>query len=103
MRALALQMGNDMTNEQLEAAMTVMDTDGNGEIELSEFMEWWRGCEADRQNAALFGDVGAVLLSPRDSGASGPSSEVSTRTRSTPQRVRSSSPSCGQSQFAPLN
>jgi len=38
---LCLEMGVELSPEQLEVALKVMDTDGNGTIELDEFEKWW--------------------------------------------------------------
>eukprot|EP01043_Picozoa_sp_COSAG02_P052569 COSAG02_NODE_5683_length_4131_cov_2.397817_2_plen_785_part_00 len=34
-------MGESMTEEQLDAAMAVMDGDGGGEVDFDEFLTWW--------------------------------------------------------------
>jgi len=39
--ALCLEMGTMLTPEQLEVALKVMDSDGNGTIEFDEFEKWW--------------------------------------------------------------
>jgi len=39
--ALCMEMGVVMLPEQLEIAIKVMDTDGNGTIEFDEFEKWW--------------------------------------------------------------
>jgi len=41
LHALCLEMGVQLSPEQLEMALKVMDTDGNGTIELDEFEKWW--------------------------------------------------------------
>jgi len=41
LHALCLEMGTELSPEQLEMALKVMDTDGNGTIELDEFEKWW--------------------------------------------------------------
>jgi len=41
LHALCLEMGYELSPEQLEVAIKVMDSDGNGTIELSEFEAWW--------------------------------------------------------------
>ena len=33
--------GTKLSKAKLQAAMAEMDADGNGEVELSEFQEWW--------------------------------------------------------------
>ena len=33
--------GTKLSKAKLRAAMAEMDADGNGEVELSEFQEWW--------------------------------------------------------------
>ena len=33
--------GTKLSKPKLRAAMAEMDADGNGEVELSEFQEWW--------------------------------------------------------------
>jgi Ca2+-binding EF-hand superfamily protein len=34
--------GPGSTEEELDAIMGQVDADGNGEVELSEFMDWWK-------------------------------------------------------------
>jgi len=41
LHALCMEMGFEMNKEQLEVAIKVMDTDGNGTIEFDEFEKWW--------------------------------------------------------------
>jgi len=41
LHALCMEMGVEMSPEQLEVAVKVMDTDGNGTIEFDEFEKWW--------------------------------------------------------------
>jgi len=41
LHALCMEMGVDMSPEQLEVAVKVMDSDGNGTIEFDEFEKWW--------------------------------------------------------------
>jgi len=41
LRALCMEMGVQLSAEQLEVALKVMDSDGNGTIELDEFEKWW--------------------------------------------------------------
>jgi len=41
LHALCMEMGVEMSNEQIEVALKVMDSDGNGTIELDEFEKWW--------------------------------------------------------------
>jgi len=41
LHSLCLEMGVMLSPEQLEMAVKVMDTDGNGTIELDEFEKWW--------------------------------------------------------------
>jgi len=41
LHALCLEMGVELNKEQLEVAVKVMDTDGNGTIEFDEFEKWW--------------------------------------------------------------
>ena len=41
LRALCMEMGVVLSAEQLDAALRVMDMDGNGTIELDEFERWW--------------------------------------------------------------
>jgi len=41
LHALCLEMGVEMSPEQLEVAVKVMDSDGNGTIEFDEFEKWW--------------------------------------------------------------
>jgi len=41
LHALCMEMGFAMSPEQVEMAIKVMDTDGNGTIEFDEFEKWW--------------------------------------------------------------
>jgi len=41
LHALCMEMGVELNPEQLEVAIKVMDTDGNGTIEYDEFAKWW--------------------------------------------------------------
>ena len=41
LHALCMEMGTLLSAEQLEMALKVMDTDGNGTIEYNEFEKWW--------------------------------------------------------------
>jgi len=41
LHALCMEMGVELNAEQLEVAVKVMDTDGNGTIEYDEFEKWW--------------------------------------------------------------
>jgi len=41
LHALCMEMGYELNPEQLEMAIKVMDTDGNGTIEYDEFEKWW--------------------------------------------------------------
>jgi len=41
LHALCMEMGAELNAEQLEVAIKVMDTDGNGTIEYDEFEKWW--------------------------------------------------------------
>jgi len=41
LHALCLEMGVMLNAEQLEVALKVMDSDGNGTIEFDEFEKWW--------------------------------------------------------------
>jgi len=41
LHSLCLEMGVELSPEQLEVAIKVMDSDGNGTIELDEFEKWW--------------------------------------------------------------
>jgi len=36
-----MEMGVEMSPDQIEVALKVMDSDGNGTIELDEFEKWW--------------------------------------------------------------
>eukprot|EP01051_Picozoa_sp_SAG22_P004763 SAG22_NODE_263_length_13359_cov_3.396531_15_plen_125_part_00 len=34
-------LGRELTARELEVAMTSMDADGSGEVDIDEFKEWW--------------------------------------------------------------
>ena len=34
-------MGQSMSEEQLDVAMSIMDADGNGAVDFDEFLQWW--------------------------------------------------------------
>ena len=38
---LAVSLGNKLDENQLKAAMEIMDQDGSGEVDFSEFFHWW--------------------------------------------------------------
>ena len=39
--ALAIRLGEALTEAQLDQAMGEMDTDGDGEVDADEFEAWW--------------------------------------------------------------
>ena len=43
---LEVELGTPMTDEEVQAAMDEMDTDGGGDVDWEEFLFWWQ----DQQN-----------------------------------------------------
>jgi len=41
LRAICMEMGALLSEEELRMAVHVLDTDGNGKIEFEEFKRWW--------------------------------------------------------------
>jgi len=41
LRAICMEMGALLSEEELRIAIHIMDTDGNGKIEFEEFKRWW--------------------------------------------------------------
>jgi len=41
LRAICMEMGALLTEEELRIAIHILDTDGNGKIEFEEFKRWW--------------------------------------------------------------
>ena len=39
---MCYDMGHYLSPEQVEQALLAMDSNGNGEIEYEEFLQWWR-------------------------------------------------------------
>jgi len=46
---MCMELGTELTPEQLETAVRVMDKDGNGTIEYDEFLPWWQKEERMRE------------------------------------------------------
>ena len=54
---LLIKLQQPPTEEELDAIMGQVDADGNGEVELSEFMEWWKRVgAAKRQELTALND-----------------------------------------------
>ena len=51
-RELGAQLGAEMTEEELQSAMDEMDADGNGEVDLDEFLNWWTGARSSQSTWA---------------------------------------------------
>ena len=66
-------MGESMTEEQLDAAMAVMDADGSGEVDFDEFLTWWT--ETVKRDEELPPTAQNVSLEP-DQASSGWESSV---------------------------
>ncbi len=45
-RELGAQLGAEMTEAELQSAMDEMDEDGNGEVDLDEFLAWWKNARS---------------------------------------------------------
>ena len=43
---LAQALGSEMTPNELEASMLMMDVNSSGKLDFDEFMMWWRGDHA---------------------------------------------------------
>jgi len=43
LRRLSADLGQELTEEEAKLAMTWLDEDGSGLVELSEFVSWWAG------------------------------------------------------------
>ena len=41
--ALCLALGTQLSRNELESALFILDKDGDGKIELNEFVGWWSG------------------------------------------------------------
>jgi len=46
---MCMELGAELTPEQLETALRVLDKDGNGTIEYDEFLPWWQKEERMRE------------------------------------------------------
>ena len=51
-RELGVQLGAEMTDEELQSAMNEMDADGNGEVDLAEFLAWWKSARSSESTWA---------------------------------------------------
>lgn len=51
-RELGAQLGAEMTDAELQGAMDEMDADGNGEVDLEEFLSWWMGARSSQSTWA---------------------------------------------------
>ena len=51
-RSLVTQLGMDASEKDVDAAMAVMDTDGNGTVDFDEFCAWWSSRPASTTNIA---------------------------------------------------
>ncbi|KAG2489366.1 hypothetical protein HYH03_012196 [Edaphochlamys debaryana] len=41
LKRLCLDLGKDLTDDEVKEALRILDTSGNGTIELDEFVAWW--------------------------------------------------------------
>ena len=39
--ALMEALGAEMSDEELEIGLTIIDANGNGQVEFDEFIDWW--------------------------------------------------------------
>ena len=51
-RELGAQLGAEMTDEELQSAMDEMDADGSGEVDLDEFLAWWKSARSSESTWA---------------------------------------------------
>ena len=49
-----------LSSEELEAALSLMDEDGDDEIDFEEFFDWWSG----KSSFKLFGLAATKVISP---------------------------------------
>jgi Ca2+-binding EF-hand superfamily protein len=62
-RALAEQLGNTLSDSELDIAMKKMDADGSGAVDFAEFYEWWS--ENKDQEGGLFASIAAEIEKQR--------------------------------------
>ena len=58
-RVLAEQLGNSLSDAELEIAMAAMDADGSGAVDFAEFYEWW--ITNKDQEGGLFASIAAEI------------------------------------------
>jgi len=73
LRAICMEMGVFLSEEELRIAIHIMDTDGNGKIEFEEFKRWWSTSDRfdrlrhnDQELAFLNGAFASFLSFDRD-------------------------------------
>jgi len=73
LRAICMEMGALLSEDELRVAIHIMDTDGNGKIEFEEFKRWWNTSDRferlrhnDQELAFLNGAFASFLSFDRD-------------------------------------
>ena len=62
-RVLAEELGNKLSDAELEIAMKAMDADGSGAVDFAEFYEWWSANKD--QEGGLFASIAAEIEQQR--------------------------------------
>eukprot|EP00658_Telonema_sp_P-2_P083178 TRINITY_DN8940_c0_g1_i1.p1 TRINITY_DN8940_c0_g1~~TRINITY_DN8940_c0_g1_i1.p1 ORF type:complete len:592 (+),score=171.29 TRINITY_DN8940_c0_g1_i1:110-1885(+) len=57
-KSLAAELGFPLTSTELKNAMVMMDSNGDGQVELLEFVTWWNSHDHDKLQQAINAKIG---------------------------------------------